>query len=307
MKFVEIYRNNLNKLKKQLFNLNITRKICVFNLLESLGYHITKNHYYSPIPDKRLLGEDLWAKKSKLIGITINEELMIDLLKKFGNNYKDEYELICDNKFFHDNSFFESLDAEIYYCMVRNFVPKKIIEVGAGFSTYLSALAILKNKEEHDVDGELIAIEPYPGKELVKGFDGLSKLVKSKVQSVDISEFTKLEKNDILFIDSSHVVKTGGDVVYLILEILPRLKPGVIVHIHDIFIPYEYPEEWLMNLHRFWNEQYLIQSFLLFNNEFEILWGSSYMNMSHPEKLKYAFDSYENYSRWPSSFWIRRI
>jgi hypothetical protein len=192
--------------------------------------------------------------------------------------------------------------------MIRYFKPKKIFEIGAGNSTYLSAQAILKNKEEdNDYECELVAIDPYPPNTLKAGFPGLSKLIPKKVQDIPLSEFKKLSKNDILFIDSSHVLKIGSDVQYLYLEVLPRLNKGVIVHAHDIFLSAEYPKDWVLKDYRFWNEQYLLQAFLTFNNSFEVLWAGSYMHLRHPDKLEEAFSSYKRDKTQPSSFWIRKI
>lgn len=190
--------------------------------------------------------------------------------------------------------------------MIRYFKPTRVIEVGSGYSTFLSARAILKNKAEYGINAELIAIDPYPKDILRKWFPGLSKLIVEEVQNVDLSEFKKLKENDILFIDSSHVLKIGSDVQYEYLEILPRINKGVIVHAHDIFLPLEYPKEWVLRLRRFWNEQYLLQSFLAFNSAFEVLLAGSYMHLKHPEKLDKAFGSYNRKTVLPGSFWIRK-
>lgn len=283
-----------------------------FPIWERLGFHITPNHFYEPIPDTRTLKNELWLKQSQLVGIDINEESMINLLSKFSSKFKDEYESFPMTKtsipyqYYVNNRGFESVDGEIYYCMIRYFKPKRIIEVGAGNSTYLAAQAFLKNKEEHGIGADLIVIEPYPNDTLRKGFSGLTRLVEAKVQNVDLSEFSKLKENDILFIDSSHVLKIGNDVQYEYLEILPRLNEGVIVHIHDIFLPAEYPKKWVLNDYRFYTEQYILQVFLSFNNIFKVLWGGSYMHLRYPEKLEEAFNSYNRKSVWPGSFWMRK-
>lgn len=138
--------------------------------------------------------------------------------------------------------------------------------------TYLPK-QFFKNKEEDGNECELVAFEPYPNKVLKAGFPGLFKLIPSRIQDIALSKFTELKKNDFLFIDSTHTLKTGSDVQYEYLEILPRLNEGVIVHIHDIFLPAEYPKAWVLKDHRFWTEQYLLQAFLSFNSMFEILWG----------------------------------
>ena len=131
-----------------------------------------------------------------------------------------------------------------------------------------------------------------------------SNLIQKKVEDVDLAFFQSLESGDCLFIDSSHVVKTGGDVNFLFLEVLPRLKPGVLVHIHDIFFPFEYPREWITEQRRFWTEQYLLQAFLSFNIEFEVLVSSNYLQTYHSAELEQIFPLTKPWQG--GSFWMRR-
>lgn len=250
-----------------------------FLIWERLGFHITPNHFYELIPDTRTLKDELWLNQSELSGVNIDEEVMNNLLSKFSSKFKNEYESFpktetsISYQYYVNNGSFESVDGEIYYCMIRYFKPKRIIEIGAGYSTYLAAQALLKNKKEYGINAKLIAIEPYPNDTLRKGFPGLTKLIETKVQEVDLSEFSELKENDILFIDSSHVLKIGNDVQYEFFEILPKLSKGVLLHLHDIFLPAEYPKKWVLKKYLFWNEQYLLQAFLTFNGVFEVLWG----------------------------------
>lgn len=302
MKIARIYNAALRRFIKKLFP-----------LAQKLGFHITPNHYYQPIPDTRTLKDDLWQKQSKLVGININEEDQISLLSLFSSKFKEEYKTFPRNKtsipyrYYVNNCGFESVDGEILYCMIRHLKPKKIFEIGSGNSTYLSAQAVLKNKEDNGHECELIAFEPYPNDVLKAGFPGLSKLIPTKIQDIPLSEFGKLKENDILFIDSSHVLKIGSDVQYEYLEILPRLNQGVIVHAHDIFLPAEYPREWVLKDYTFWTEQYLLQAFLVFNDSFKVLWAGSYMHLKHPDKLETTFSSYKRDERWPGSFWIKKV
>ena len=286
-----------------------------FPIWQKLGLHITPNHFYEPIPDTRTLKDEIWLNNSELVGININEDHQINYLHEVSSMFKEEYEAFPSDKndieipsqYYVNNGGFESVDGEILYCMIRHFKPKRIIEIGSGNSTYLSAQAILKNKEENGQEYELIAIEPYPNAILKAGFPGLSELIPAKIQDIPLSEFSKLKENDILFIDSSHVLKIGSDVQYEYLEILPRLNKGVVVHIHDIFLPAEYKKDWVLKDYRFWTEQYLLQAFLAFNDSFEILWAGSYMHIKHPDKLEAAFSSYKKNERWPGSFWMKKI
>lgn len=285
-----------------------------FPYWQKLGFHITPNHYYQPIPDTRTLKNDLWLKQSELVGIDMKEEGQMNLLSQFSSQFKKEYESFPRNRtsvpyqYHVNNGGFESVDGEVLYCMVRHFKPKKIFEIGSGNSTYVSAQGIVRNMEEDDrYECALTAIEPYPNEVLKAGFRGLSELIVKEVQDIPLSEFKELKENDILFIDSSHVLKIGSDVQYEYLEILPRLNKGVIVHIHDIFLPAEYLKEWVSKEYRFWTEQYLLQAFLAFNDSFEVLWAGSYMHLKHPDKLESAFNSYNRDERWPGSFWMRKI
>lgn len=154
---------------------------------------------------------------------------------------------------------------------------------------------------------ELITIDPYPNEVIKQGFPGLTRLIAQRVQDVELQQFNGLGENDILFIDSTHVLTIGSDVRYLFLEILPRLAKGVLVHVHDIVLPAEYPRKWVLEEYRFWNEQYLLQAFLAFNTNFEVLWAGSYMHLRHPDRLEEAFPSYNRAARWPGSFWMRRV
>jgi predicted O-methyltransferase YrrM len=247
----------------------------------------------------------------------MNEKSQLNHLESCRARYKKEYESFPRTKtnipyqYYTHNTSFSTINGEILYCMIRHFKPKKVLEIGSGNSTFVSAQALLKNKLEHN-EGELVAIEPYPKQILKDGFPGLTRLIQRNLQDVPLSEFESLQENDILFIDSSHMLKLGSDVQYEYLEILPRLKKGVIVHIHDIFLPAEYPKKWIMDQHYFWNEQYLLQSFLAFNNSFEVLWACYYMHLNHSDKLAAISSSYADSLKkknWtgPSSFWIRRI
>jgi len=275
----------------------------IFRLWERHGFHVTPVHFYQPIPDTQTLPEALWDRPSELVGIDMNDSGQLDLLRRHFPKFRDEYEQIpikSNGDGFHlNNTLFGGTDALVAYCMVRQFQPRLIIEIGSGLSSLLLAEAALKNDSS-----ALICIEPFPRKFVRKGFPGLQSLIEKKVQDVDLNFFSQLESGDILFIDSSHTVKIGGDVNYLFLEVLPRLKPGVIVHVHDIFFPFDYRRDWVLDEFRFWTEQYLLQAFMMFNSEFEVLMANSYLNHYHQEDLKATFPN----SPWwgGGSFWMRR-
>jgi len=284
-----------------------------FRICERIGVHIVRNHFYQPVPDTGRINKQLWSAHSRLEGIELNEERQLELLNIFTNDFKHEYERFSENRtrvpheYYLNNGFFGPVDGEILYCMIRYFKPKKIIEIGSGNSTFLSAQAVLRNGSDGHGECKLVAFEPYPNSTLLKGFPGLHELHTIKAQEIPINVFEQLAENDILFIDSSHVLKIGSDVQYIYLEILPRLAKGVIVHMHDIFLPAEYPKEWVLDDLKFWNEQYLLQAFLSFNSSFEILWAGNYIHLEYPEKLTTAFPSYDSGKTRPGSFWMRRM
>ena len=274
---------------------------------EYLGFHITPNHYYEPIPDNRKLKENLWEVESELPGIKFNPDNFIKLLNDF-SLYKSEYDDPKNKerlRHIPENLNYGPVDIEVYYSIIRHMKPKKIIEIGSGESTFIASFALKKNKIEDNIEGHLTSIEPYPSPSLKKSFPG-HELIQKEVQDVNLSLFKSLKENDILFIDSSHILKIGGDVQYEYLEILPRLNSGVLIHIHDIFMPSEYLKSWVMHNKRFFTEQYLLQAFLAFNNDFEIIFPGSYMHTHYPELLEKTFDSYKHEVEWPSNFWIRK-
>jgi len=276
-----------------------------FRVCERHGFHVTPVHFYQPIPDTRTLPETLWNRPSKLVGIDMNHSVQLDLLRKRFPKFREEYEQFPTeptgepSRFYLNNGLFDGADALVAYCMVRHFQPDLIIEVGSGFSSLVSGEAAAKNNRS-----ALICIEPFPQEFLKQGFPGLHSLIEKRVEDVDLNFFSQLGSGDILFIDSSHTVKIGGDVNYLFLELLPHVKPGVIVHVHDIFFPFDYRRDWVMDEFRFWTEQYLLQAFLSFNSEFEVLMSNSYLGHYHKEDLKATFPSLASWGG--GSFWMRR-
>ena len=277
----------------------------LFRRWERRGFHVTPVNFYQPIPETGSLPETLWNRLSELHGIDMNDAVQLDLLRNQFPRFRHEYEQIPveptgePGRFHCNNDLFGGADALVAYCMIRHFQPRLIIEVGSGFSSLIAAEAIAKNK-----NSALICIEPFPQDFLRQGFPGLRSLIEKRVEEIDLEFFSQLSCGDILFIDSSHTVKIRGDVNYLFLELLPRLKPGVIVHVHDIFFPFDYPRDWVMDELRFWSEQYLLQAFLSFNSEFEVLIANHYLAHYYLEDFKQTFPHSPSWSK--GSFWMRR-
>jgi predicted O-methyltransferase YrrM len=175
-----------------------------------------------------------------------------------------------------DNDYFSSPDAEVLYAIVRIYRPARIIEVGSGNSTKLFRHTI----SDGGLRTKLTSIDPSPRCEieLISG-----EIIRQRVETLrDTSQFSSLQANDILFIDSSHEIKPGNDVLWLLLNVVPALSPGVLIHLHDIFLPFEYPRSWVIEERRNWTEQYLLQAMLSENRCLEVLWPAYYLQRSQP-------------------------
>jgi hypothetical protein len=209
-----------------------------------------------------------------------------------------------DSRDYHAaNDMFSRLDAWILQAMLRYFRPERMVEVGCGWSSLVTARV---NRECLDRSLYFTCVEPHPPDFLKRGVDGITRLIDSRVEELPLDPFLELSDGDVLFIDSSHTVKTGGDVVFLFQEVLPRLAEGVVVHIHDIFLPRDYPEPWVFS-GRAWNEQYLVAAFLAFNSAFQVLLSVSWLSMFRPDALAAALPGYpEEYAHGGGSLWIQR-
>jgi len=325
-------RRSILSLARRLKESDLLRPFIIgaFRTMQKLGINVTPNHYYWPIPDLRELERREWRVDPNPAGMDFRLADQLEFLNCAARQYLPECNFAHEPsnpawEFHYNNGWFESVDAEVAYAMVRHFKPKRIIEIGSGFSTRVLAKAVRQNDEQYGFQCELTSIEPYPDKILKSGVPGVTKLIEKTVQEVELDTFLSLGDRDILFIDSSHVVRVGSDCIYEYLDILPRLQKGVVVHIHDIFLPSDYPRDAVLDRLCFWSEQYLLQAFLALNRDYEVLWGSSAMQMFHPDELEEMIPAWrDSYSRmpqnrrqfiptfdkrrvWPSSFWIRRV
>jgi SAM-dependent methyltransferase/predicted O-methyltransferase YrrM len=202
------------------------------------------------------------------------------------------------------NSQYPPLDAWVLAGLLRHLRPAKMIEIGSGYSSLITARV---NREVLDGTMNFVCVEPYPRPFLLDRVDGISELRVEQIQDTPLELFDHLGQGDVLFIDTSHTVKTGGDVTWIFHEVVPRLAVGVYVHIHDMFMPGDYPEEWVQEGWG-WNESYLVRSFLSYNSAFEVVWGAQYMLQRHRDSVRRAFPEQAGYEdRAGAALWIRRI
>lgn len=223
--------------------------------------------------------------------LQFSEELIKLDLEKFSINYN----------FSINNNFFEAGDAELYYQIIRQFKPKKIIEIGSGHSTKIAMEAILQNNKFKKNKIKLICVEPFENKFLRKL---KVNLIEKKIEDINLNFKEELKANDILFIDSSHIIKPNGDILKIFLDILPQLNKGVIIHFHDIFTPKNYPAKFLFEDIFFWNEQYMLESVLSLSNRLEILLAANFLKNNYFYELKKVCP-YLKKKNEPSSFYLK--
>ena len=294
-----------------------------------LGLSVTPEHFYFPIPSLKSFRDKDWraCRPCAAFDYRLGEQvqrLQSDLAPYIAECNFAEQGRHQNGEFHFNNGFFERVDAEIAYAFVRRRKPRRIVEVGSGNTTLAMATAVRKNAAEGFYT-EFIAIEPHAAQFLKDGVPGLTQLIPKKVQDAPLGLFRALGSGDILFIDSSHVVSMDSDVVHECLRILPELAPGVLVHFHDIFAPFDYPEKFVKKNLCFWGEQYMLEAFLSFNRAFKVVWSGSAMQHFHPDVLRAAFPAWEgSFERipsslrvfvptldgknvWPCSFWIERV
>jgi hypothetical protein len=277
-------------------------------VLQRAGLGIVRHHYYEPLLFESDLRFSL-REKREIVGFDLNENAQVDLIKKF--HFREELlSLPLANaergKFCYHNGYFESGDAEFLYDTMRFFKPRRMVEIGSGNSTLLARRAIERNlAEDADYVCDHVCIEPYEAPWLEATG---AKIMRSRVELCPMQIFEDLKSNDILFIDSSHVIRPQGDVLHEYLHILGRLAPGVLIHVHDIFTPYDYIPEMIIADRRMWDEQYLLEAFLCFNRSFEVIGALNWLNREHRDLLTEACPVLiQEQGREPCSFWLRRL
>jgi hypothetical protein len=278
-----------------------------------LGVFPVRRHYYEPQFDFRASGQVVTARS--LPGLSLDVSRQLNLLSQL--RFRDEVATFSDEpakrvpqhsgrapKFTLHNPYFTYGDAEIWYQMIRHRKPHRIYEIGGGYSTLLAAQALRVNMREDPSYAPLhVCIEPYEAPWL----EAAGPIVlREPVERVSAVFFEQLGPGDLVFIDSSHVIRPEGDVVWEYLELLPRLRPGVCVHIHDIFTPRNYLQQWLRKEVRFWNEQYLLEAFLTQNPRWRVLLSVNHLHHTHPDALRTVAPSLLP-THEPASFYIERL
>jgi len=269
---------------------------------------------YSPYPEIDKLSEAFFEDRMKLPIDVLSQFIKIDYSKPENRQFIDLQRTYCkpyinreallNNQYYYPkNGMFGLTSAILYHSIILRFIPNRIIEIGSGFSTLLASEILGRTFKLSTIDIDITK------------FRDIFKKLNIDFIEVRIQDWNtlwiidSLRENDILFIDTTHVIKAGGDVNYIFFNILPKLKKGVLVHIHDIFLPYEYPREWIVDKKRAWNEQYFLAAFLHNNEDWKIIWAENDCRLRQPEifndifKDATAFE--DNY--YSSSLWLQKI
>jgi len=293
----------------------------LYSALRRLGWNVARTaDFYSPLPvlSEVVATRELWDRPSDLVGVRYDLEAMKRLLSALVEVHGDEFEALPPHSEIRALGYgpgFPVIDALTTYLMVRDLRPARYVEIGSGLSTYYAWLAAAANGREGS-SCEMTCVDPFPTGRLRELEEPPVNAVVSKVEAVDLGLFETLDVGDVLFIDSTHVLKLGGDVAFLFLEVLPRLRPGVVVHVHDIHFPYNTPypaEQYVFRakwpLYR--TEAMVLQAFLSFNREFDIVLSAPMIRHADEPFLARTIPGYrpvevEDYDTHFGSIWLRR-
>lgn len=277
--------------------------------LQRRGWHLQRADFYSPLNDLPFLeaNPDLWKDLDPSAEIEWNHEGQLATARRVAE-FVDELRDIPDDavaasptRFHWNNNFWNAADALVQYGIARAFRPRCWVEIGCGWSSLLLARAI----EANGTPTAVTQIEPYPNPALFSAVPREWTQHRAILQRAPLELFDALESGDVCFYDGSHCVRTASDVNWFFFRVLPRLKPGVLVHLHDIFLPESYPEDWIFERAQTWNEQYLLQAYLMSNPTVEILIANRWLFRREYERLQELYKGVQ--PPWGCSFWFRKV
>ncbi len=291
-----------------------------FRTLDRAGLHALPKHYYSPVPDCSWLKDNrpLWSGRSSLTGITWDLAAQFAWLKEVCEPYYSEMDVESFRSLGNGSGpGFGEIEGQVLHCFMRRFAPGRVIEIGSGVSTLCMLQAAGLNQRDGKPLSRITCVEPFPTEKLRSRSE--IELIPQLCQQVPLSLFEQLTSGDLLFIDSSHAVKVGSDVMRIYLEIIPRLAAGVFVHIHDIYLPYAYPRTVFIRPW-WWQETAMLMALLINNPKLHVLACESALHYDYPKELQTVLTDYrpapndeglsasaslEEEGHYPSSIWLR--
>jgi len=279
-----------------------------FREVQRLGYHFQRNDFYSPLNDCDFLdnNSDLWKTSRQVACVNWNLDGQLETAAMVGE-FVDELRDVPDQcstgnmQYCWDNGFWNNADALVQYGLLRAIKPRRVVEIGCGWSSLLMQRALDRNGSRCVVT----QVEPYPNRKIFELLPTEWTHHECILQRAPLSVFEQLQAGDICFYDGSHCSKVGSDVNWFFFEILPRLAPGVIIHLHDIFLPDAYPAQWIFERGQTWNEQYILQAFLMNNNDYEVMIANRYLYNENKELLDSLFKGVQ--PSYGCSFWMKKL
>lgn len=291
--------------------LNVLLAEVGFRRLQKIGFHLQRNDYYSPLNDCDFLeaNADLWTRPETPADIDWRLDEQLELARAVAG-YLPELQTVPVNPptdgsaYGWKNNFWENADAIVQYGLVRLRRPARYVEIGCGWSSLLLKQALARNAAEGH-PAAVTLVEPYPNGRLFRHFPADWKTHHCIIQRAPFEIFDQLEAGDVLFYDGSHCSKIASDVNWFFFKILPRIKPGVIIHLHDISLPQEYPHPWIFERGQTWNEQYVLQAFLMHNRAYKILIANRYLFCNRREELEKLYQGIQ--PAYGGSFWMEKV
>jgi predicted O-methyltransferase YrrM len=277
-----------------------------------LGLTVIPNPAYSPLVSVPAADDPVWTSRSDLPAVRCDLASQLALVEGMrGELAEFTSEVRAKRGFELWNGFYQAGDAETLYAMIRRLRPERLVELGSGYSTLVTAAACARNAEEGSTV-DVVAFDPEPRTDVRAALAGIGRLEERDCRTLDPRWFDRLGDGDVLFVDTSHVVKLGSEVNWLVLEVLPRLAPGVHVHFHDVFLPYEYPR-YLFEFGGHFNEQYLLHAFLVGNRDWEVTLALAALAIEQRDRLVALLPSLEDsppglpgFKPLPAAYWIHR-
>lgn len=275
--------------------------------VQDAGYHLQPNDFYTPLNDLAFLesNRDLWTGASPTDAIAWAPERQLEVAAEVGRFVEELRDVPrrsdVAGTFCWDNGFWNNSDALVQYGLVRSRQPRRYVEIGCGWSSLLLARALARNEGACSVD----LVEPYGSEELLSTLPATWTRHRTILQRAPLAIVDRLEAGDVLFYDGSHCAKVASDVNWFFFHVLPRVRPGVLIHLHDIFLPDDYPEDWIFERGQTWNEQYLLQAFLMHNDAYRIVIANRYLFRLHGDRLAQYYRGVQ--PAYGCSFWLEKL
>lgn len=301
----EVARALLRVLPSRVIRLLLTEWSRHPSEMDRAGFHLRRFAFSEPLPEFAALASRDFERPRSCHGLDWQDKVQAELLARISLRADELDTLEAEAAPFRfDNGYYGGSDAAALYLLLRELRPRRLVEVGSGFSTLIAQAALRRNERDGAAPAEHLCIEPFPNARTTGLGNGVEFL---RVAAEDAPEeaYLSLRTGDVLFIDSSHTVRAFGDVCHLLLDVLPRLPAGTWVHVHDIFLPWEYPREWIIGERRAWAEQYLLEALLYGNPGWEPALMMHRLHRARPPSLRDA-RLRDGIGHVPTAFWMRR-